>query len=61
MCGVFDMEDGDFLVKMSNDMLMDSEGNLMQIVGDNMTLDLDSGELHFTSGSTRDQFEEDDW
>lgn len=61
MCGVFDMEDGDFLMNMSDNMLMDSEGNQMQVVGDNMALDLDSGELHLTSGSIRDQSEEDDW
>lgn len=61
MCGVFDLEDGDFLMKMSDDMLMDSEGNLMQRMGDNMALDLDSGELHLTSGSIRNQSEEDDW
>ncbi len=57
MCGVFDLEDGDFLMKMSDDMLMDSEGNLMQRVGDNMALDLDSGELHLTSGSSPDLLE----
>ena len=61
MCGVFDMEDGDFLMKVSGDMLMDSEGNLMQVVGDNMALDLDSGELHLMGGSIRDQSEENDW
>lgn len=61
MCGVFDMEDGDFLMKVSGDMLMDSEGNLMQVVGDNMALDLDSGKLHLMSRSIRDQSEEDDW
>lgn len=59
MCGLFDMEDGDFLVKMSDDMLMDSEGNLMRRVEDNMALDLDSGELHLTSGGIWDQFEDD--
>lgn len=36
MCGVFDMEEGEFLMKMSDGVLMDSEGNLMQLVGDSM-------------------------
>ena len=44
---VWDMEDGDFCQKISDNMLLDSAGNLMQVMSDNMAMDLDSGELHF--------------
>ena len=35
---------------MSDDMGMDSDGNMMMRVGDNMAMDMDSGELHMVSG-----------
>jgi hypothetical protein len=34
---------------MSDDMGMDSDGDMMMRVGDNMAMDMDSGELHFVS------------
>ena len=34
----------------SDDMGMDSDGNMMMRVGDNMAMDMDSGELHMVSG-----------
>ena len=40
---------GDFALRMSDDMAMDSDGNLMMRVSDNMVMDMDSGELHLTS------------
>lgn len=35
---------------MSDDMGMDSDGDMMMRVGDNMAMDMDSGELHMVSG-----------
>ena len=54
----FDHDDGDFGFKLSDTMGMDSDGNMMMRVGDNMALDMDSGELHFVSGWDDD---DDDW
>ena len=45
----FDIFKGKFGFKMSDDMGMDSDGDMMR-VGDNMAMDMDSGELHMVSG-----------
>lgn len=56
------MEDGDFCHKLTDDTLMDSEGNLMHVMSDNLAMDMDTGELHFISGySSSSNDEEDDW
>lgn len=54
------MEDGDFLMKMSDNMMMDSEGHLMQSFGSGMAMDMDTGELHMTMGGSGSLFDEDD-
>lgn len=54
----FDIFKGKFGFKMSDDMGMDSDGDMMMRVGDNMAMDMDSGELHFVSGWDDD---DDDW
>ena len=46
----FDFFKGKFGFKMSDDMGMDSDGDMMMRVGDNMAMDIDSGELHMVSG-----------
>lgn len=46
---IFDLEDGDFVFRTSENMGMDSKGNMMMRISDNMAMELDSGELHFTS------------
>ena len=46
----FDIFKGKFGFKMSDDMGMDSDGNMMMRVGDNMVMDMDSGELHMVTG-----------
>ena len=46
----FDVDDSDFGFQISDTMGMDSEGNMMMRVGDNMAMDMDSGELHMVSG-----------
>ena len=46
----FDFFKCKFGFKMSDDMGMDSDGDMMMRVGDNMAMDMDSGELHTVSG-----------
>ena len=43
---VFDYSDGDYCYEISDNMLMDSDGNLMQDMGGGMAIDMNSGELH---------------
>ncbi len=45
----FDFEDGDFGFALSDNIAMDSDGNMMMRMSDNMALDLNSGDLHFIS------------
>ena len=50
MCKSFmDMEDGDICFSTSDNMAMDSEGHMMMRMGDNMDMDMESGELHMVS------------
>lgn len=59
---IFDIEDGDFLVKTSDNMAYDSEGNVMMKIGRNMAMDMDSGDIHFVSGwSSFDSDDEDEF
>jgi hypothetical protein len=59
---IFDIEDGDFLVKTSDNMAYDSEGNMMMKIGRNMAMDMDSGDIHFVSGwSSFDSDDEDEF
>jgi hypothetical protein len=46
---IWDMEDGDFLIKTSDNMAMDSDGNMMMRMSDNMVMDMDSGDIHIVS------------
>ena len=59
----FDYDDGDFGYQLSDDMAMDSDGNLMMRTGDNMVIDMGTGELHITSGwnDNEDNEDNDDW
>ncbi len=45
---LFDFNGGDFLCRRG-DTAFDSDGNMMMRMSDNMAMDIDSGELHFTS------------
>lgn len=45
----FDYDDGDFAYTASDNMAIDSDGNMMMRMGDNMAMDMDSGELHIIS------------
>lgn len=55
---IWDIDDGDFCIKMSDDMLMDSDGNMMHMMSDNMALDLDSGDIHYITGYSSDEVED---
>ncbi len=56
---VFDFDDGDFAMSISDHMAIDSNGDLMMRMGDHMAMDLDSGELHFISSWSSDSEDED--
>ena len=45
----FDYDDGDFAHTISDNMAIDSDGNMLIRMGDNMAMDMDSGELHIIS------------
>lgn len=47
---IFDYDDGDFIYQTSGNMGIDSDGNLHMRMGDNMSMDMETGELHFNSG-----------
>ena len=58
---VFDYSNGDYCYKISDNMLMDSDGNLMQNMGGGMAMDKKSGELHIMDNSNSSSvFDEDD-
>ena len=56
---IFDYDDGDFIYQTSGNMGMDSYGDLHMRVGDNMSMDLDTEELHINSGWKNDDDEDD--
>lgn len=51
MCNpIFDYDDGNFIYPTSDTMGIDSDGNLHLRMGDNMSMNMETGELHFNSG-----------
>ena len=54
----FDYNDGDYVHSVSDNMAMDSDGNMMMRMGNNMAMDMNSGDIHFISSWSAD--EEDD-
>ena len=51
----FDYDDGNFAHTISDNMTIDSGGDLLMRMGDNMAMDMDSGELHIISGWSNDE------
>ena len=45
----FDYEDVDFAMSISDNMAIDSNGDLMMRMGDNMAMDMDTGDIHLVS------------
>ena len=51
----FDYDYGDFSYSISDNMSIDSDGDLLIRMGDNMAMDMDSGELHIISGWSNEE------
>lgn len=49
----FDINDGDFVLGDDN-IGFDSNGHMMMSMGDNMSMDMETGEMHFTSSFNND-------
>ena len=47
---IFDYDNGDFIYQTSENMGIDSDGDIHIRIGDNISMDMDTGELHFNSG-----------
>ena len=54
---IFDYDDGDFAMSISDSMAMDSDGNLMMRTGDHMAMDMDTGDIHMISSWSDDDEE----
>ena len=54
---IYDYDDGDFIFQTSDSTGMDSEGRMHIRMGDNMSMDMESGELHFCSSWKNDEDE----
>lgn len=54
----FDINDGDFIFG-DGGVGFDSDGNLMIGIGENMMMDTQTGDIHFTIGSNFNQFDDD--
>ena len=54
---IFDLDD-DFkpMFRLSKDMAVDFDGNFSMRMGDNMAMDMDTGEMHFTTSWDSDDF-----
>lgn len=57
---IFDFTKSEFLFDSDDDTAMDTDGNLYVRVSDDCAMDLESGELHFTSDWDNDEDEQDD-
>ena len=47
---IFDYDSGEFINPISDDMGIDSDGNFHIRIGDNMSMNLETGDLHVISG-----------
>lgn len=58
---IFDFDDGDFIFPLSKEsnIGIDSNGDLHMRMGSNMSMDMDSGDLHITSGWNNHDDEDD--
>lgn len=54
---IFDYDDGDFAMSISDSMAMDSDGNLMMRMGNHMAMDMDTGDIHMISSWSDDDEE----
>ena len=54
----FDYDDSDFGFSISDSMGMNSDGNMMMRMSDNMAMDMDSGDIHMISSWSTDDDDE---
>ncbi len=54
----FDYDNGDFAHTISDNMAMNSDGDLLMRMGNNMAMDMDTGDIHFISGWENDKDDE---
>lgn len=52
---IFDYNNGDFIQKVSDDTGINSDGDLITRSGDNMAINLNTGELHIVSDWDTDE------
>lgn len=57
---IFDLDNWKPMFKISKDMAVDSDGNFSILMGENMAMDMDSGEMHFTTSWGLDNDFDDD-
>lgn len=46
----FDFDDADFGIPISDNIAINSDGDMMMRMSDNMAMDMETGEMHFISG-----------
>ncbi len=56
---IFDFDDGGFIFPTSGNIGIDSDGDLNLRISDNMSMDLNTGELHINSGWNTDDDKDD--
>ncbi len=56
---IFDYDDGDFIYQTSDNMGIDSDGDLHMRMGNHMLMNMNTGELHFNSGWKNDDDDDD--
>ena len=54
----FDYDDGNFAHTISDNMTIDSDGDLLMRMGDNMAMDMDTGDIHMISSWPNDDDED---
>ena len=54
---IFDYDDGDFAMSISDSMAMDFDGDFMMRMGDHMAMDMDTGDIHMISSWADDDEE----
>ena len=57
---IFNYDNGDFIYQTSENMGIDSDGDIHIRIGDNISMDMETGELHLNSG-WEDNFDNDDF
>ena len=65
MANIFDYNDGDFIFSTSGNLGIDTNGDMNMRMGDHMSMDLNTGELHLNSGwrddkNRNNRFDDDD-